>query len=1210
MSFVHLSVHSEYSLHDSLIGVGDLMEKVKEHGMPAVAVTDDTNLFAAIKHFKGGTGAGVKPILGAQVRLPSTSLQGSLMTVLCKDNEGYRALTEIISRGYREGVRGVEGSPRIPLEWFEGYGQHLIALSGGREGDIGRYLLGGRVNEARQLLDSCKAIFGDNYYLELQRIGQPMDDRYVTAAVDLAIDTDTLVVATNPARFLESKDFSSHEVRVAIAQKRTVRDVRDDRIAPCTVHQYLKSAEEMAELFSDIPEALENTLRIAAQCNVEITLGKSVLPRFPAPDGMSEAEYLEKISREGLEARLKSYFKTPEAIAEVRTEYEDRLAFELGVINKMGFPGYFLIVADFIQWAKRNDIPVGPGRGSGAGSLVAYSCGITDLNPIPYSLLFERFLNPERVSMPDFDIDFCMDRRDEVIEYVAQTYGRESVSQIVTFGTMAARSVVRDACRALSFPYPVGDAIAREIPEGPDVSLADSIAGSATLQLMLAQKLEGWEILAHALALEGRARQTGKHAGGVVIADTKLTDYTATMRDVDGTGLVSQFDKDDVEAAGLVKFDFLGLRNLTIIHQAVKTINRDLKAKGLPELNIDDIPLDDKPTYDLIQRCETTAVFQLESAGMKKLIKAMRPDCIEDLIALVALFRPGPLQSGMVEDFIDRKHGRQEISYPHPSYQYEGLEPALKPTYGIILYQEQVMQIAQVMSGYTLGGADMLRRAMGKKKPEEMALQRGSFVEGAVKNGHTEHLAGQIFDLVEKFAGYGFNKSHSAAYALVAYQTAYLKAHYPAAFMAAVLSSDMDKTEKVVRFVHETRMMGLEVLPPSANHSNWEFTSQQGKVYYGLGAIKGFGENAARAYLAERDARGTYKDLEDFMFRNNLMKSTAKNCIDAGMLDFTGISRVELREVSDAAVAAGKQVRKSQHQGSLFDMEIPMARIEVDPEVEEWTRLQGERRVLGMCLTGHPYDRYRDKTLGALSGTLAQVMDNLTDKSIEDKDRLRSVSLAGLMTEVEVKLDSRGNWAIFKLDDGTDRITCKIFAKNYHELQSFIADDNLVFIKAYAKVDPKEGYVNFLVNEVQLLDNYLENQKGQVVIKLPEGANFFREMAKIHGLDKLNDEGAIRVYMQVGQGGELQELPIPPISANGPAMKELKKFWGADVHVEFIKQTKTRSYNRSADVQTAADVADPVAERARIRMELEKELLAAKEVMAASKERQETAPAP
>lgn len=859
-SFVHLRVHSEFSLIDGLVRVGPLMKSVASADMPAVAITDRNNFFGLIKAYKAAEREGVKLIVGADFELLEADDRRSQITFLAQNHTGYRNLTVLISRAYQEGQ--ILGRPLLRRDWIESLSEGLLVLSGGRKGDVGQHLLAGRESDAEQALSWWMSRFPERFYLELQRTGREYEEDYLHAAVTLAARTDCPVVATNEVCFLTPDEFDAHEARVCIGDGRTLNDPRRPR--NFSEQQYLRSPEEMADLFQDIPEAIENTVHIAQRCTVEIELGKAYLPDFPTPDGVSMEQHLENLSNEGLDQRL--------ALLEVDDEsvYRDRLKFELDIINQMGFPGYFLVVMDFIRWGKANGIPVGPGRGSGAGSLVAYALEITDLDPIEYDLLFERFLNPQRVSMPDFDVDFCMDRRDEVIDYVANTYGRNAVSQIITFGTMAAKAVVRDVARVQDKPYALADKMSKLIPFEVGMTLEKAIEQEEQLVNLLQEDSAAQEIWDMAIQLEGLTRNAGKHAGGVVIAPSKLTDFSPLFCDEEGQGLVTQYDKNDVEDAGLVKFDFLGLRTLTIIDWAVAMINK--RADIESPVDINQIPLDDNAVYSLLQSAETTAVFQLESRGMKELIKNLRPDCFEDIIALVALFRPGPLQSGMVENFIDRKHGREQVSYPDAQYQHEWLKPILEPTYGIILYQEQVMQIAQELAGYTLGGADLLRRAMGKKKPEEMAKQRSVFEEGAKDKGVDPTLAMKIFDLVEKFAGYGFNKSHSAAYALVSYQTAWLKRHYPSEFMAAVMSSEIDNTDKLLGLRDECRRMGLTVRAPNVLEGQHHFSvNAEGHIIYGLGGIKGLGEGPIEDLLAAREEK-PFADLFDLCSRTDPRK--------------------------------------------------------------------------------------------------------------------------------------------------------------------------------------------------------------------------------------------------------------------------------------------------------------------------------------------------
>lgn len=1084
-SFVHLRVHSEFSLVDGLVRIKPLIKAVSDAGMPAVAVTDQSNMSSLVKFYTAAQKGGVKPICGADIWLASAEEDGPLtrMTLLVMTPQGYRNLTELISLGFTDGQHN--GLAILQRDWVKQAATGLIALSGAKEGEIGLALLAGDKAKATELLAEWQAVFGDRFYLELQRTQRPNDEEHVHAAVALAAETGVAVVATNDVRFLQQDDFAAHETRVCIGEGRTLDDPRRPRLY--SEQQYLKTPAEMAELFADIPEALSNSVEIAKRCNIEVQLGKHFLPDFPVPEGMTIDEYLRHVSFAGLEERLSVTLPkdTPDYAAK-RKVYDDRLNFELDIIIQMGFPGYFLIVMDFIRWAKNNGVPVGPGRGSGAGSLVAYVLHITNLDPLLYDLLFERFLNPERVSMPDFDVDFCMDGRDRVIDYVANTYGRTAVSQIITFGTMAAKAVVRDVARVQGKAYGLADRLSKMIPFEVGMTLSKAFEAEEALRDFLAADEEAAEIWAMALKLEGITRGTGKHAGGVVIAPTKLTDFSPISCDEEGAGLVTQFDKDDVEAAGLVKFDFLGLRTLTIIKWALENINRDRAKVGEPPLDIDFIPLDDKPTYHMLQRAETTAVFQLESRGMKELIKKLKPDCLEDLIALVALFRPGPLQSGMVDDFINRKHGRAELAYPHSDYQYEGLKPVLAPTYGIILYQEQVMQIAQVMAGYTLGQADMLRRAMGKKQPEEMAKQRDGFVDGCTANGIDPHLAANIFDLVEKFAGYGFNKSHSAAYGLVSYQTAWLKQHYPPQFMAAVLSADMDNTDKVVILVEECRNMKLRIMAPDVNQSEYKFTvNAEGHVVYGLGAIKGVGEGPVEAIVAARGER-PFTDLFDFCARMDL-KRINKRTLDAllrsGALDRLGPyfseqfdeyqagidrNRAVLLAAMDEAIQTADQAARNRESGHMDLFGEMFAEEDVDlyaqyrnaRELSLKERLKGEKETLGLYLTGHPIDEYE-----------GEVRRFARQRIIDLRPARDPQTVAGLIVNLRVMRNKKGDkMGFITLDDRSARIEASLFAEAFNQAQALLQTDALVIVEGEVSHDDFSGGLRLRAKRVMGLE--------------------------------------------------------------------------------------------------------------------------------------------
>ncbi len=1062
-SFIHLRLHTEYSLVDGTVRVKPLMQAVAGAGMPAVAMTDQSNLFAMVKFYTAAMAVGVKPIIGADVWLHNEREPGQpdRLVLLCKDKAGYLNLSRLISRAYTEGQH--LGRPMLQRDWLAGSTDGLIALSAGREGDVGRALLSGNPAVAKSALRHWLALFPDSFYLELQRTGRENEEDYLHAAVNLAIELDAPVVATNDVRFLNAAEFDAHEARVCINQGRVLDDPR--RPHDYSDQQYLRSAEEMCALFEDIPEALENTLAIARRCNLELTLGENFLPDYPVPEGMSIEEFLADESRKGLEVRLAKLFDPAAAdFVEKRREYDERLEIELGVINGMGFPGYFLIVADFIRWAKDNAIPVGPGRGSGAGSIVAYALKITDLDPIAYELLFERFLNPERVSMPDFDVDFCMEGRDRVIDYVAEHYGRDKVSQIITYGTMAAKAVIRDVGRVLGYPYGLVDGIAKLIPFEIGITLEKALEQEDTLRERYENEEDVASLIDLARSLEGCARNAGKHAGGVVISPTKLTDFTPLYCEQGGGSLVTQFDKNDVEAVGLVKFDFLGLRTLTIIDWAVQTVNRQRKIAGEDALDISDIPLDCKKSFELLKACQTTAVFQLESRGMKDLIKRLQPDDFEDIIALVALFRPGPLGSGMVDDFINVKHGRKKPEYPHPDIMH-----ILKPTYGVILYQEQVMQIAQVLAGYTLGGADMLRRAMGKKKPEEMAKQRSIFTEGAVKRGVEEKTATYIFDLMEKFAGYGFNKSHSAAYALVSYQTTWLKAHHPAAFMAAVLSADMDNTDKVVTLIDDCDDMELKVEPPNINLCAHRFTVDgEQTVVYGLGAIKGVGEAAIEGIIQERENNGAFTDLFDFCKRIELKKvnrRTLEGLIMAGALDVFAENRATILASLPAALKMAEQENRNREAGidDLFGIaskaESGARRVDYQqqPDWSEEQRLSCEKQTLGLYLTGHPINRYLPELKRFTS---ARIVDLKPAKN-------QTVVVAGLIVAMRTMNTRRGDrMAFITIDDRSARIELAVFSEAYNQYRDLLAKDKLIVVEGEVSIDDYSGGFKMSANNI------------------------------------------------------------------------------------------------------------------------------------------------
>ncbi|EKO3414295.1 DNA polymerase III subunit alpha [Vibrio fluvialis] len=1098
--FIHLRIHSDFSMVDGLSKVPPLVKKVAAMGMPAMALTDFTNLCGLVKFYGTAHGCGIKPIVGADFSVRSDEFGDELtrITVLAKDNVGYKNLTLLISDAYLRGH--VQHQPVIDKEWLLKYAEGLIILSGGKNGEIGRALLKGNQALVEKCVEFYQTHFADNFYLELVRTGRADEESYLHFALELAEQAELPVVATNDVVFIDPDQFDAHEIRVAIHDGFTLEDPR--RPKNYSPQQYLRSEEEMCELFADIPEALENSVEIAKRCNVTVRLGEYFLPAFPT-EGMAETEYLVKKSREGLEDRLEFLFPDPAVRTERRPAYDERLEIELQVINQMGFPGYFLIVMEFIQWSKDNDIPVGPGRGSGAGSLVAYALKITDLDPLEYDLLFERFLNPERVSMPDFDVDFCMDKRDQVIDHVAEMYGRDAVSQIITFGTMAAKAVIRDVGRVLGHPFGFVDRISKMIPPDPGMTLEKAFKAEPALQELYDADEEVKELIDMCRILEGCTRNAGKHAGGVVISPTAITDFAPIYCDSEGHHPVTQFDKNDVEYAGLVKFDFLGLRTLTIIDWALGLINPRREKAGEPPVRIESIPLADPASFRVLQNSETTAVFQLESRGMKELIKRLQPDCFEDIIALVALFRPGPLQSGMVDNFIDRKHGREAISYPDEKWQHESLKEILEPTYGIILYQEQVMQIAQVLAGYTLGGADMLRRAMGKKKPEEMAKQREVFQSGAENNGVDGELAMKIFDLVEKFAGYGFNKSHSAAYALVSYQTLWLKTHYPAEFMAAVMTADMDNTEKVVGLVDECMRMGLKVLPPDINSGLYRFNvDDSGAIVYGIGAIKGVGEGPIEVILEARNKGGYFKDLFDFCARIDIKKVNKRvieKLILAGALDRLGPHRAAMMASLDDAVKAASQHHQAEAfgQADMFGVltdapeEVEQKYIQV-PEWPEKVWLEGERETLGLYLTGHPINAYLKELNKYTSCRLNEATPTRRDQSL---------TVAGLVIAARVMTTKRGNRiGLMTLDDRSGRMEVMLFSDALDRYAELLEKDKILVISGQVSFDDFNGGLKMSAREVMDLGSAREKYARGLSISIEQSQideQFFERFSQI-----------------------------------------------------------------------------------------------------------------
>jgi DNA polymerase-3 subunit alpha len=1113
IDFIHLRVHSEYSLRDSTIRIpekpeyGDptkakhtnLVSRAVELGLPALALTDDSNLFAQIKFYRAAEQAGIKPIVGCDLWFanPEDASRPGRLTVLCRDHDGYLNLTRLISRAWLEGQHA--GRAQLQPEWLDGAVAGLFAIAG-RDSACGQLVATGRERDARANLDALCRHFGDGLYLELTRTGRDGEEAFNAQALQLGAALDLPVIASNDVRFLDADDFEAHEARVCIQQGFQLSDPR--RPHDYSSEQWLKPPDAMAAAFADLPEALENTVELAKRCNLELSFGKYYLPAFPVPEKHTLESWIGNQARAGLERRLA---ESGMAEGHPREDYEARLETELDVIGKMGFAGYFLIVADFIGWAKAQDIPVGPGRGSGAGSVVAWSLRVTDLDPLRFGLLFERFLNPERVSMPDFDVDFCMERRDEVIAYVAQKYGRDQVSQIITYGSMAAKAVLRDCGRVLGMPYGQVDRIAKLIPRMPlDLTLSDALgrsekskkdAGRVVREFCDAyqQDDEARTLIDLALKLEGLARNAGKHAGGVVIAPTPLTDFAPLYCEPGGGGVVTQYDKNDVETVGLVKFDFLGLRTLTIIDWAMKAINARRVEAGEAPWDIAKLPLDDAGVYRMFREARTVAVFQFEGAGMQRLLKDAKPDCLEDLIALNALFRPGPMD--LIPSYVARRRGREPVAYPDPR-----VEPILRETFGIMVYQEQVMQMAQIVGGYSLGAADLLRRAMGKKVPAEMAKHRSIFRDGAVQNGVPERKAEQIFDQMEKFAGYGFNKSHAAAYSLVAYQTAWLKTHYPAEFLAATLSADMDATDKLVVFIDDARAMGIEVLPPDVNISCHHFIANveadrqahpdaRGTIRYGLGAIKGVGRGVCEAIVDARSRGGPFHDLADFCARmdsGKLNKRVFEALIQSGAMDALGSNRASLIAQLPEAVRAAEQSLRDREAGQndMFGAALaPTATVSLAATPRPpWSlekRLAGERATLGHYFSGHPTDPWRE-VLSQLAtcpiGEIAQNYEPPPPRNGDDDNRYRRApetpwAVAGMIVKMRKRGDSA---ASVRIEDWTGAIEVGFFREALQQYDALLQPDAILVIEGGLGLDDYSGDLQLRARRVWTLDEACE----------------------------------------------------------------------------------------------------------------------------------------
>jgi DNA polymerase-3 subunit alpha len=1135
--FVHLRVHSEFSIADGIVRLDDVVEAAAADGQGALALTDLANAFGLIRFYKEARGKGVKPIAGCDVWItnPDDRDKPSRLLLLVRDRRGYLNLCELLTKAWL--TNQYRGRAEVEAEWLEsGLGEGLLALSGAQQGDIGMALAAGNEQAAKRNAQCWAQRFPNAFYIELQRCGQPGGEAYVQQAVALAAELKLPVVATHPLQFMTADDFTAHEARVCISEGDMLANPR--RPKRFSTEQYFRTQEEMAALFADIPSAIANTVEIAKRCNLTLELGKPKLPLFPTPDGMSLDDYLVQLSKEGLEKRLEQLYPNQAQRDAQRDTYYQRLEFECGTIIKMGFPGYFLIVADFINWAKNNGVPVGPGRGSGAGSLVAYALGVTDLDPLRYNLLFERFLNPERVSMPDFDIDFCQEGRDRVIQYVKGKYGAAAVSQIATFGTMAAKAAVRDIGRVLDLGYMFTDGVAKLIPfkPGKHVTIADAMKEEPLLQERHDNEDEVRQLIELAQRVEGLTRNVGMHAGGVLIAPGKLTDFCPLYTQGDDGGVVSQYDKDDVEAVGLVKFDFLGLTTLTILDWAERYIRRLDPSKQ--DWSLAQVPLDDPASFSILKKANTVAVFQLESRGMQGMLKDAQPDRFEDIIALVALYRPGPMD--LIPSFCARKHGREVVEYPDPR-----VEPVLKETYGIMVYQEQVMQMAQIIGGYSLGGADLLRRAMGKKKAEEMAEHRALFREGAAKNGLTGEKADEIFDLMEKFAGYGFNKSHAAAYALLAYYTAWLKAHHPAEFMAANMSLAMDDTDKVKILFEDCIANGMAVLPPDINRSAYRFepdAEPDGKrsrtIRYGLGAVKGSGQSAIEEILRAREA-GPFADLFDFCARVDrrvVNRRTVEALIRAGAFDTLHDNRAQLIASVSLAMEAADQASANAMQVGLFDMgDAPSQGHELvnEPAWPEKKKLQEEKSALGFYLSGHLFDAYKSEIRRFVRQKIGELK--------EGRDKL----VAGVIASLRTQMTQRGKMLIALLDDGTGQCEVTVFNEQFEAHKQLFKEDELLVVQGQARNDAFTGGIRFTVDTVMDLERARSRYAQAVKVQMNGNADALalRRVLEAHSAGPAEQTQAPAVQTagrggQAGRGGDSGGRQRAPVNIpNGLAVQ-------------------------------------------------------------------------
>ena len=1150
LDFVHLHVHSEYSLVDGIIRVNELVDHSVSLGYHSVALTDLTNLFGLIEFYRTARKKGIKPIVGSEINIAKDkdSIAAPLV-LLAMNKQGYINLTKLVSKAYVEGQ--VNGNPIVLFSWLEEYADGLMALSGGMEGHIGNSILAGNEQLSESRIEFFKKIFKDNFFIEIQRTGKVNEKEYNDSVLKIASRKEIPVVATNNVRFLNAvdpdispSDFEAHEARVCIQRG----DILDDPRRPknYTEEQFFRSKEEMIELFSDIPEALTNTVRIAEKCNIDLELGKFYLPDFEVPDEFSREDFLRKISKEGLLNRIQDIKNSIDSYTLEESTYIERLNYELDMICKLDFAGYFLIVADFVNWAQKNDIPVGPGRGSGAGSIVAYALGITAIDPIRYDLLFERFLNPERVSNPDFDIDFCIEGRDKVLEYVTNKYGKDSVAQISTRGTMAARAVLRDVVRVLGKPYGFGDRLAKAIPDVLGISLEEAYQ-EKQFKETIEESDESKEVFDMALKLEGLSRSVGTHAAGVVIAPTALTDFTPLFLDSDKGTVASQFDMSDVESAGLVKFDFLGLKTLTIIDQSVRRINEKAANKE-NEINIEDLSLKDEATFKLLQRGETTGIFQLESRGMRDYLKQLVPNDFEDIVSMNALYRPGALGMNMVDSYINRKHGKEEVTYGH-----DAVKKILGTTYGVIVYQEQVMQIAQELSGFTLGQADILRRAMGKKKKEEMESLRSTFVDGAVNKDVNKNYAANLFDQIEQFAGYGFNRSHSVGYALIAYQTAWLKAHYPAEFMASVLSCDLGNTDNIQLFVDDCRNIGLTVQSPDINRSSYRFEDLDSEtILYGLGAIKGIGESLVDQIVLERKHEN-FKDMYDFCLRvgfNRINKRILTTLIGSGAMDSLG-KRKDLFRKIDSFLKNAEQAseRNKSNIKDLFGEDIVISPKE-DKDIEvEFDEVAAEWNALGFYLDSHPLENKRKEVRNMCGFFISELQPEVHTQRI-----------AGCLMQFNVRQGKRGRFAFATLDDGSAKIEVSVWTDVFDKYRNLLKKGQVLIVEGVIEKDDYSDFVKhkMIAERIMTFDQARHEYIKNIRINLENDAkdtevvvNSLKEMA--------NSNEGNRVLISYKGVGAKADIALPSnfsVKLDDSSIKALGKRFGAE-NLEFVYHTQT-----------------------------------------------------